>query len=467
MRSVALLLALACAGVAAAQERATQFAHGATIAVDGADSHYRFPLPAAAYMGIARRDLADVRVFNGAGEAVPYAFVPLRPKRIAPEVRDARLFPLYGEESKGLDGVDIRLEQNARGTVVRVASRPASRTSPRKLLGYLIDVGEEPPVLAALNVEWQPAAGFTGFARVEASDDLKRWRPLADAAPVLFLEHDGARLEQKRIELPGAKARYLRLSFTSVPQGFALKKVGLELPADRRQPERDWLAVSGASDARRPGEYVFDSGGHFPVDRLRFVLPQPNTVAQAQLFARDRSEDPWQPVGSAALYRLRRDSRDITSPDLTVPADTRRYWLLKVDQRGGGLGAGEVRLEFGWIPHELVFAARGAAPFSLAYGMKGARASAMPISTLVPDYKTGEPVAARLAAVSVQGPLTRERASLFKDPASFMKAAVDAGDAKKWALWAVLVLGVVLIGWMAFGLLRQLARAAENRDRTT
>jgi hypothetical protein len=138
--------------------------------------------------------------------------------------------------------------------------------------------------------------------------------------------------------------------------------------------------------------------------------------------------------------------------------------MLKVDQRGGGLGAGEVRLDFGWIPHEVVFAARGAAPFSLAYGMKGAKPAALPIATVLPGYKVGEPIPAKLAAVSVDGPLVRQEPSLLKDPAGFLRAAVASGEAKRWALWAALVVGVLVIAGMAFGLLRQLGRVPQNRD---
>jgi hypothetical protein len=466
MKKLAFALLLGCAAGAAAQERASQFAHSGAITLEGSESHYRFPLPAAAYMGIARRDLGDVRVFNAAGEAVPYGFVPLRAKTIAPESRGSKLFPLYGEEAKGLDGVDMRLEQSARGTIVHISPPASSRRAPRKLLGYLLDTGEEKekPLFAALNLEWAAREPFTGFARVEASDDLKRWALLVDGAPVLLLEHEGARLERKRIELAGANARYLRLSFTGVPPGFALKQVSLELRPDSTQPERDWLGTPGTPDPRRPGEYAFDTGGHFPVDRMRFALPQPNTVAHAQLFARDRLEEPWQPIAAATLYRLRRDSRDLVNSDVAVPPDGRRYWLLKVDQRGGGLGAGELRLEFGWIPHELVFAARGAAPFNLAYGMKTAKPGALPLATIVPGYKSGDPIPAKMAAVSVLAPTARERASLFGDPAAFVKAAVDSGEAKIWALWASLVAGVLVLGWMAFRLLHQVGQNAGDRN---
>jgi hypothetical protein len=461
---IALLLVVLHAGVAGAQERPAQFAHGAAIAIDGAESHYRFPMPAGAYIGIQRRDLADLRVFNGAGEAVPYAFIPVRTKLAAPEVRTSKLFPLYGEEAKGLDGVHVRVERTSSGTVIRASSVGTARRASRKVLGYIVDAGQDDVALEALQLEWSTRTGFTGFAHVETSSDLKRWTSVVHSAPVLFLEHAGERLERKRVELGGLRAKYLRLSFQAVPEDFVLKQAGLELRADMKQPDRDWRSVAGTPDPRKPGEYAFDTGGHFPVDRLRFALPQENTVAQVQILARDRTEDPWLHVASSTLYRLRRESRDIVNPDVVVAANASRYWLLKVDQQGGGLGAGEVRLEFGWTPHELVFAARGASPFSLAYGMKTAKPAAMPIATVVPGYKVDEPIPAKAAAVSLQLPLTREPLSLLSEPGSYMKAAVESGDAKKWALWVALVAGVLVLGWMALALLRQVGKAGDSQN---
>ena len=461
---IALVLLAACAGIAGAQEGPRHYAHGASIATDGAESHYRFALPAGTYLGVLRRDLGDLRVFNGAGEAVPYAFVPLRPKLIAPESRSTKLFPLYGEEAKGLDAVDVRVERTSRGTVVRASSSAPAGGASRKILGYIVDTGEDQATLEALQLDWSTKHGFTGYARVEASEDLKRWTSLVDGASVLLLQHDGAKLERKRVELAGTRAKYLRLSFWGVPEDFVLKQVGVELRANIRQPERDWRSMAGVQDSRRPGEYVFDTGGHFPVDRLRFALPQVNTVAQVQILVRDRPEDPWLQVTSATLYRLRRDSRDVVNPDIAVAGNSSRYWLLRVDQRGGGLGSGEVSLEFGWVPHEVVFAARGASPFSLAYGMKTAKSAAMPLATVLPGYKPDEPIPAKAAAVSLQMPLTREPPSLLRSPGAFAKAAVESGDAKKWALWAALVAGVVFVGWMAFTLLRQAGKSGDGQN---
>lgn len=450
MRILLAVLA-AWAGLACAQERPEQFAHAARIAGAGEDSHYRFTLPADAYRGVTRADLGDLRVFNGAGEPVPYAFVPLRVAKKDPAMHGTKLFPLRGEEAKGLDGLNVRIRHNpGGGTSVDVSSSPAAKE--RKLLGYILDPGELKTPFEALVLDWQGRAGFTGTARVEASEDLKSWRTLAGAASILYLEHGGQRLERKRVELYGARARYLRVSFTGTPADFALKQARLELRPDKAEPAREWLALVARPVADRPGEYEFDTGGHFPVDRLRFVLPQLNTVAQGQVFTRERresrrsAEDYWRPALSATLYRLRRNGTEVTSADLAVAPNASRHWRLKVDQRGGGLGSGEVRLEIGWVPHQVVYAARGAEPFTLAYGMKIAKPGALPIAAVLPGYKEGEAIALKTASLGV---------AASPEPKATSSFSIASAEAKKWALWASLLVGVLLLVWMAFALLKQ------------
>ena len=447
-----ILLFFLWAGFVSAQEKPSQFQHAASIAGAGSDSHYRITLPAATYRGVTRADLGDLRVFNGAGDPVPYAFVPPRPKPPAAEQRAARLFPLHGEEAKGIEAVKIRIQQKS-GTIIDVSSDAPAKAQ-RKLLGYLVDAAELKAPLEALELDWVARQGFTGHARVEASDDLKSWRTVTAAAPLLYLEHAGQRLERKRVELAGARAKYLRLSFTGVPGDFSLRQARLELRGDRPEPAREWLGIAGKESPKVRGEYEFDTGGHFPVDRLRFALPEINTVAQVQIFFRARTEDPWVPATSATLYRLRRDSGEVVNPDVAVFANASRYWLLRVDQKGGGLGSGEVRLEIGWIPHEVVFAARGAGPFTLAYGMKIARPGSMPIAAVLPGYREGEPVALKTATLG-EASAARRAPSGFSE---YLSEAAESGEAKKWLLWAALVGGVLVLVWMAFALLRQVGK---------
>lgn len=445
------LLAL-CAGVACAGQEGAEFRFRAGITAPPGYSHYRVLLPADVYKGVLQRDLGDLRVLNALGEAVPYAFLPREAASPAPARKtSAKLFPLYGEESEGIDGVKLDVRRGAGGTVIHLAQSPRAAKSGRRLLGYLVEVPKAAQRFDALEFDWRSARGFNASVRVEAGDDLSRWRALVNEAPVLMLEHDGERLERKRVELHGATARYLRIAFTRVPADFALHGVQLEMQGERPEAEREWRRLDALDAALKPGEYRFDSGGRFPVDRARLHLPQQNTVARVQLLTRDSDDARWRTVASEFVYRLQRDGTTVSNPDLRLPPTGDRQWLVRADPRGGGLGAGAVGLEIGWRPHELVFAARGQPPFALAFGNERVRSESLAASAVIPGYKAeAEP---RLQRATV-GAVSASATASLSDPVAWVRARFASGEGRKWVLWIVLSLGVLAVAWMALRLLR-------------
>ena len=71
------------------------FAMRQPLAVTGDNAFFRVELPDAVYDGAGRPDLGDLRVFNGDGALVPFAFMP-RPRAVAAQTprRPLALFPL-------------------------------------------------------------------------------------------------------------------------------------------------------------------------------------------------------------------------------------------------------------------------------------------------------------------------------------------------------------------------------------
>jgi hypothetical protein len=318
--------------------------------------------------------------------------------------------------------------------------------------------------LQALELDWQPLpGGFAGRLRVDASDDLGSWRQLVAAAPLVDLEMAGQRLQQKRVELPPQKVKYLRLSWAPQGDGTPLPELTgarAELVAKSVAAQREWASVESRK-GEKAGEYAFDTRGHFPVDRVRVHLPEPNTVVQVELLGRDAADKPWRRIAGGVVYRLRKGDGEIVSPDLVAGSASDRYWLLRVDERGGGLGAGSPRLEVGWVPHQLVFAARGAAPFQLVYGKRDAQPAAYAIETLVPGYREETGVTLRAAKTAETQTLNVQSAQALAPTELGGEARrVETIDWKRWTLWGALILGVVILAGMAWRLVKQLDKPA-------
>ncbi len=313
--------------------------------------------------------------------------------------------------------------------------------------------------MRALELEVKSKASYAAKVDIEASDDLSSWRTVASGAPLLSLQHAGANLEQKRVEFSSRKPKYFRITWSGMPQGAVLGALLAE-PGDARvDASRQWETLSGSAVANKPGDYAFDSQGVFPVDRVRFELPQANTVAQVQLASRGRGDAPWRPVTRGIAYRLRRDATEGSSAELVIGENADRYWLLSVDQRGGGLGAGEPKLLLGWIPNDIVWVARGNPPFTLAYGSRDAKPSAYAIESLVPGYRRDADLDAKVASAEA----VPVKSAAADSPAVLggQKVLEERIDVKRWTLWASLVAGVAFLGWMAWRLMKQMGGPAK------
>jgi hypothetical protein len=447
----ALMVAAAVASVATtsgAAEKPRDFAFGIPLTIEADSAFYRAALPAAFYAGSARADQGDLRVFNGDDAVVPYARLDApaatRERKTATVLP---MFPLRVEEQGGdLSGLSLTINRSAGNTSVNLTTREGQPVPALRLAGYLVDATAVQEPISAIVLAWNlKSGGMNTRIRVETSDDLNQWRTLVGDAPLLDLEYEGRHLLRDRVEFRQAPAKYLRISWPGQPPP-QFYEVRAEFGDRVLETPRQWTEALGAAVIDNENEYQFDLGGALPVDRIAVELPELNSVVPAQLLARTAPEETWRPVTSLVTYRLRQDAGEVSAPPLAVATARYRYWLLRVDPKSGGLGRGQPRMRAGWVPQEIVFAARGTGPFLIAYGNVAAASSALPVTTLVPGYASGaEPLGAiAVAHTGVAAPLGHIEQA--KPPREYRRAT----------LWAVLILGVVVLAWMAWQLSRQL-----------
>jgi len=443
---VKTLLLLAISLGASAGESPEDFAFAVPIEGLGSDALHRVAIPPAVHEAAAFSDLRDLRVFNGAGEMVPYAFRPVELTVQKEPAVALPIFPLRGPRDTRSEDLDLSFDRSGGHVSVRLRSRDA-KPGPPALLGFLIDASALKTPLRRIDVEWG-TAGVDRFvsARLEAGDDLKHWSTLAADAPLGGLSHAGQRLERKAIEFRAHQAKYLRLMWTDPAQAIELKSIQGLPPEKSSSPERSWKEVAATPVTGKPGDYEFDLGGRFPLDRLSFGLPQENTVVPVQIHSRAKPEDKWMPVTRTVLYRLNQNGREMVSPEVSIGMNSHRYWILSVDAASGGIGAGTLVVRAGWTPREIVFTARGAGPFRLAYGNSKAQAGSLGIETVVPGWRTDQEPHMSVASTGPVQKLAGEA------------AARQRIDYKKWGLWAALLAGVAVLAWMALRLSRQMPR---------
>ncbi|MFM9882531.1 MAG: DUF3999 domain-containing protein [Burkholderiales bacterium] len=457
-RSIAVgIAAVLAVNMAVAAESPNDFAMAMPLTTAGAHAHFEFAIPAAVYEGVVHADLADVRVFNGKGEAVPTALRPRAPLQTAPSSLIALTpFALRGSQASGVDAAMVRIQR--RGEQLTLEMHGSNALPAETLLGYLVDTSNIKQSIRSLRFDLDGTSEISTAARVEASDDLKSWRTVTDNAPILRLEAGGQRLVQDRVEFPARAAKYWRVVFVTSRPAVPLKAVIAELIEGPVEPDRQQREFAGAPTSDRPGDFLFDTKGQFPAERVRVIAPQINSVAMVEVLSRAKSSDPWISRTRGTVFRLSKEGVESASAPSPVAVTSDRYWLVRVDQRGGGLGPGAPGLALEWQPHRLVFVARGESPFQLSFGSATAKSAMLPLEAVLPAAVVTQPGAAESAPPTAVAIAIAESASV----------RAIAGDAARtppfpyrtWALWASILAAVAMLAWMAWRLTRQLKTSA-------
>lgn len=431
---------------------AAAFAHRLPLVVDGGEGLYRLELPAAVHQGVAQANLSDLRVVNGAGESVPFAFLPPgAPSEQSRERQPLGLFRVHAAKGARLDGLDLKLESGNGVTRLQISTSKPTTVTP-VLAAYVLDATKLELPIRALVIDGLPEDTMTAVS-VDASDDLRNWRSVAVNAPLVHLAAGAARVMQNRVEIGSSKVKYLRLSWPSSMPAITLTAVSADLGAEVLGPTRRNVQIAGARQTDAPLDYMFDLGGRFPVDSLRITLDTANTLAPVEVFSRARPADLWRPVANTVLYRMTRGDREFSSPAVMVNSNRDRYWLVRTEARGGGIGAATPTLEASWVPVQIAFVPRGAAPYALIFGHHQASPGALALETVVPGYRVGAALTlpeARLARAAGDAPQTVSPPPVPAPPR----------DIKAWTLWGVLAVGLLVLGMMAWRLARDLGKGS-------
>ncbi|HXY76984.1 MAG TPA: DUF3999 domain-containing protein [Steroidobacteraceae bacterium] len=416
-----------------------EFAYGMPITTPAPAAAYRVALPIEVYREAVYEDLRDVRIFNSRGEVVPYELQQVPPDAAtASEGPSLPLFPLRGDSRATLDGIHVTIQ--SQGTAVNVQAG-APQAQPPVITSYVLDARDVTPPLRALQLHWQDdAPEFSGKLRIESSDDLGSWQTLRAEAPVINLRNAGARLVKNRLELPATKAKFWRLSWVGRTAPFEFVAVTADTTPARQQVEHVSLLISGAPVNEKHLEYSFDLGARPPVTQVNIELPESNSVAKIELLSRKEATKPWRPIAHGEFYRVRSADSERRNEPITIPTNSDRYWLARLEQPSSTSGDQIPKLEASWNAEDIVFLARGNGPYLLAYGSGAAIADNAQLAPLLSGVIVlrAEPGA----------PQTLGGPGRLRPPGAL--------PWKNALLWAALGAGVLLLAWMAYQLSRQL-----------
>lgn len=435
---------------ASAAAAKSDFAYGYSIEVDGDGAIYSLFLDEKVYKGLIREDRGDLRIFNGHGQVVPHDIrrAEKMTRKKLPSV-ELPIFPVYKNKQGGSEvqaSPNIRITTNDQGAIIDLNYGKVTKDE-AVLSAYIIDASSLKNSPDLMTINWNAQhVDFVTRVRIEGSDDLTRWRNIVQQSTLSHLQHGTHTLLQKTIDLPRSIPKYLRLTWAGY-ESLTIDSIKLDFPETYHAQPRQWSAFSPSKVDETQQIYYFDTKTVLPVDRLNVILPARNTLVKVLIESAPTETGPWYSRYRGLLYDLEYGQTMLRNPSIHQSINSHRHWRLQI-LNGEGQFGGEPSLNLGWIAEELLFVATGESPFTLAYGSARVGPVAAPLAQLL-SAKTIKQQGALIKSAKLGSSIDFGDDSRLEPP----KPPVDW---KRYLLWAVLILGVIALAFMAMRLYKQM-----------
>jgi hypothetical protein len=414
---------------------------------------FRIDLPEAVFTGTAWPDLRDVRVFNRAGEAVPFSRVT--PARAGGEVKRVPLRSFRIEATAPGGVPQIELGARGRGLELRVTPGKSPQAGVEYVLASSMPDLDTP--IHRLLLEWQEReANWRQTVTVSVSSDLESWSTVAVSRPLMDLRTaDGSRLQHREISVePPApnSARYWRLQFGS---GEAPTLTSVDGETRSAAPELPGVPLPTTPALAQDGAAVYELAAPQPLARLRITPQDANSVLPLIVESRGQAAEPWTGIARTVVYRLSAAGADQISDPLMM--NGRLVKSIRLRPLGTSWGSGMPILEVERDPLALVVNTRGGGPFLLAWGSRAASDTAVPFVHLVPNLASD-----RVLEIPPGQPRGGYRVLGGDGKLTAMSPAERAGRWQTTLVWLVLIGGAGALALLAVRLWRE-ARLSQDQ----
>ncbi|MBE3467459.1 DUF3999 domain-containing protein [Enterobacter cloacae complex sp. P15RS] len=452
MKAVVCAALLAQSGPAISEsapaESPRNYAFGLSLDTSTASPWYRVTLPLSVYQQSTSPDLRDVRVFNQAGEAVPFSLVTTTRPQPAPTTTPLRLFALNASPDRE-EGSGEKIMLRARnGVEIVLEGQTAAAAGQRYLLTLPENAAEVP--LSQLQLIWDaPQGSWQGTASVYYGEDLKNWSTLREEMPLLDVISGQDRLKLDRIDtdlvLSPEANRYLLLVLNTGHSALTLTGVNaINAPA---QAGSEHISLAGEGERVSESEAVWRWTHPQPLSAIGFML-NGDGVLPVEIAWRSSDKDRWHTLKKEVIYQLGgKTSEPISLPGGLIEAVKINALNARLPENLPGVTGQRVR-------YDLVFNAQGKGPYLLAWGNGAAKPASVEMDMLIPSglRKTYDlaalPMADTLEAVPLGGEARLTATS----------AAEQESRMKTLMVWGVLIAGVLLLAGMAWRVWREVKK---------
>ncbi|MET3132910.1 hypothetical protein AAKU55_003191 [Oxalobacteraceae bacterium GrIS 1.11] len=448
---------------APASDLPKDYAYSLPLSVSGSAGVVALRLPQAVYLHAASAELSDLRLFDRQGNKLAFA-LRQPPAQAQTSVRQwpAKIFPVMGAEATdAADAAGLDIRTGGDGRLLSVTPRAAGGARGQDgLRSLILDVGNGGPAPMVSALRFQAPAGVGNYnAQVwlEVSDDFQHWDAVGAAALNWLLNGDTQTLANDKIEFEARPFRYARLSWK---EGKPLLFAGVQaelLSQTALAAQTEQLLLQAASTGAIGTDLVYNAAIAIPVEKIGLQFSEPNVVLPSLLGQYQElpgsqigqpSTHSFQALARTTFYQITQAGQTRGSGDLPIATVHAAQWVLRPLLATQSKPA----LRLVWSPASVIFLANGNAPYTLAFGRAHAENAAQDLAQVAPGFNPSELLALEQAKA---GALQVSQAAPAATGISDAAAAASAAHLRLAVLWGVLLLGVGVLGFFAWRLIKQ------------
>ncbi len=452
----------------------SDFQFKATLITAGQHPMYQVIIPFYVYQGIKRKNLGDMRILNADGVQLPHAIRNIEIERsTSHKSLSLPLFPIHGNKQQNNKDLSVSIGKNASGTLVKVnSSKETARKS--KVTMYIVDASQLKYNITALKFDWTSKNNSSVHSLlIEQSHDLKNWHTI-NKGTLSKLKYGGHQLNRDSININGQKARYLRVRWENINNGFLIKSIRAQYYNIKIKkpisPRSQTLFAKKVNSPNNDPQFVYyhaNVDALIPISQIEFKLPYENMAVNAEILTKQsywdydyrgkkRSKQTrYKAIWKGVLYNITTNKGPINNKQIAIQLNGKRHFLIKLPKSAIPKKLEQLPVNLYWTPHKLLFIAQGSKPYTLVYGSETIKPSRFNFNSLAQMIKsthgkTFKPQTALLGK-SQKNPTFRGNS----------KTPQDTTDTTQWILWSVIILGVTFLGFMSRKISKQIYTSDE------
>ena len=425
-------------------------------------------LPVEVYTKMFRQDYGDLRIFSADGQAVPHQFSHL--ETVSSTKLSNLIFYPFNREQANIEGnINIEINQSTGKQRLKINQSLPKKNNNSSEYQYIIENSESPKLrktsqksissLCKLKLYWsQSERSLILGLKLESSDNLQQWRSLSRKLNVSRLNYGDSQLVRDEVEFTCTSEPYLRLTWLnqeSIATDAAVRLTSIQGFFTQNNAQQSQWSNFAKPKYNDDGHWLFQSNVVAPLVKMEFKAPQNGLLYKGKLFSRNGNDKKWRYRDKITQYRLNLGDSELQSNPFSLGKINDRYWKFEPSIETKFTESQLPEIRGAWRSNKLLFIAQGSEPFQLAFGNPHILpAKNSDLNSLIQSLQqTGSAVDTVLLTEIVNG-----KKSFSRDGKT---------NWKKIALWLVLLLGTMLMAYMAYRLFQQMSdnRATEDKSK--